>query len=78
MLSCAIPVSAVISPIKQNTLDAFSFLYLIDIAVPTAIGNTPPTNAEEKILYSGKHKDIDLPCKITSLTFSEGTPFSKH
>ena len=50
MLSWAIPVSAVISPIKQNTLEFFSFLYLIDIAVPTAIGKIPPTKAEEKIL----------------------------
>ena len=57
------PVSAVMSPIKQNTLLSFSFFSLIDIAVPTAIGKTPPTKAEEKILYSGKHKDIDLPFK---------------
>ena len=33
---------------------------------------------EEKILYLGKHKDIDLPAKISFLTSFAGTPFSKH
>ena len=48
------------------------------MAVPTAIGKTPPTKAEEKILYLGKHKDIALPAKISFLTSLAGTPYSKH
>ena len=54
------PVSAVISPIKQKTLDDLSFFSFKDIAVPTAIGKTPPTMADEKILCFGKQREIDL------------------
>ena len=50
----------------------------MDIAVPTDIGKTPPTKADEKILCSGKHNDIDLPAKISSLTCCGGTPFNRH
>ena len=46
MHSCAMPVSAVMSPTKQCTR-ASSPLRWIAIAVPTAIGKTPPTMADE-------------------------------
>ena len=57
--SWAIPVSEVISPIKQCTL-FFALFNFIEIAAPTAIGIDPLTIPEEKILYLGKHKDIEI------------------
>ena len=40
------PVSAVISPTKQKTLDLI-FCILFEKARPVAIGKTPPTIADE-------------------------------
>ena len=46
--------------------------------MPTAMGRIPPTIADEYILYSGKHREIDLPSIISFLSFLGGTPFNKH
>ena len=45
---------------------------------PTAIGIDPLTIPEEKILYPGKHKDIETPLHIFSYNSFSGTPFNKH
>ena len=51
---------------------------LFDIATPVAIGNTPPTIAEENIRYFEKHREIDRPSKISLNNSSSGTPLSRH
>ena len=38
----------------------------------------PPTMADEKILYSGKPRDMERPALISSKSSSGGTPFSRH
>ena len=36
------------------------------------------TIADEYILYSGKHSEIDLPSIISFFNLLGGTPFNKH
>ena len=61
------PLSAVISPMKQCTR-ASSPLRWIAIAVPTAIGSTPPTIAEESMRCSGKQSEIERPATISAIS----------
>ena len=60
--------------LKKGAQQKFSLFILIDKAIPTEIGKTPPTIAEENILCFGKHKDIDLPFKIEFINSFSGTP----